>query len=333
MWANLAAPFWLSLIGVGVVAATVWIFRRRWQRYPFPLEARVDQGRSRRLGWTAIAGVLAASAFAPLAVALARPQEVLSRHLEHAEGVDMVIALDVSGSMAAMDFQPSDRLGVAKETIGGFLDRRPHDRIGLVVFAGAAVTICPITLDHDVAHHLLDQISLRTLPDGTAIGLGLGTAVNRLRTSSSESKVIVLVTDGSNNAGQLDPRTAAELARDEGITVHTVLVGRGGKVPIRVWMRDPRTGRETSQIRNVEVDVNPELLAEIARSTGGTSFRARDPEALAEVFAQIDTMERTVFTSTRLVRYRERFEGWALAALVLLIAGAVLEGAAGRTPW
>jgi len=146
MCANLAAPFWLSLIGVGVVAATVWILRRRWQRYPFPLEARVDQGRSRRLGWTAIAGVLVASAFAPLAVALARPQEVLSRHLEHAEGVDMVVALDVSGSMAALDFQPSDRLGVAKETIGRFLDRRPHDRIGLVVFAGAAVTICPITL-------------------------------------------------------------------------------------------------------------------------------------------------------------------------------------------
>ena len=104
-------------------------------------------------------------------------------------------------------------------------------------------------------------------------------------------------------------------------------------MPIRVWMRDPRTGREKSQIRNVEVDINPELLAEIARSTGGTSFRARDPEALEEVFAEIDTMERTVFTSTRLVRYRERFEPWALAALVLLVAGAVLEGVAGRMPW
>jgi len=328
-----AAPLWLSLIGIGVLAAALWIVRRRWQRYPFPLEARVDRKGSRRIGWTALAGVLAAAAFVPLAVALARPQEVLSRLLEHAEGVDMVVALDVSGSMAALDFQPSDRLGVAKETIGRFLDRRPHDRIGLVVFAGAAVTICPITLDHDVAHHLLDQVKLRTLPDGTAIGLGLGTAVNRLRSSSSESKVVVLVTDGSNNAGQLDPRTAAELARDEGVTVHTVLVGRGGKVPVPVWMRDPRTGRETSQIRNVEVDVNPELLAEIARSTGGTSFRARDPEALEEVFAEIDTMERTIFTSTRLVRFRERFEPWALAALVLLVVGVVLEGAAGRMPW
>jgi len=277
--------------------------------------------------------MLAALAFAPLAVSLARPQEVLSRQLEHAEGVDMVIALDISGSMAALDFQPTDRLGVAKETIAGFLDRRLHDRIGLVVFAGAAVTICPLTLDHEVADHLLEQIELRALPDGTAIGLGLGTAVNRLRSSTSDSKVVVLVTDGSNNAGQLDPRTAADLARDEEITVHTVLVGRGGRVPIPVWMRDPRTGREFSQIQNVEVDINPELLAEIARSTGGTSFRARDPEALAEVFTEIDRMEKTVFTSTRLVRYRERFEPWALAALVLLAAGVVLEGVAGRTPW
>jgi Ca-activated chloride channel family protein len=330
---RLAAPLWLAVGGIGVVAAVVWLLRRRWQRYPFPLAGRIETRRLGRFSSTATAGVLAAMAFAPLAVSLARPQEVLSRHLEHAEGVDMVIALDVSGSMAALDFQPTDRLGVAKETIARFLERRPHDRIGLVVFAGAAVTICPLTLDHEVADHLLEQVELRTLPDGTAIGLGLGTAVNRLRSSTSDSKVVVLVTDGSNNAGQLDPRTAAELARDEEITVHTVLVGRGGKVPIPVRMRDPRTGRESSQIQNVEVDINPELLAEIARSTDGTSFRARDPEALAEVFSEIDRMEKTVFTSTRLVRYRERFEPWALAALILLAAGVVLEGAAGRTPW
>jgi Ca-activated chloride channel family protein len=330
---RLAAPLWLALGGVGVLAAVLWLLRRRWQRYPFPLSGRTGETRTGRFSWTATAGLLVALAFAPLAVSLARPQEVLSRHLEHAEGVDMVIALDISGSMAALDFQPTDRLGVAKETIADFLDRRPHDRIGLVVFAGAAVTICPLTLDHEVANHLLEQVELRTLPDGTAIGLGLGTAVNRLRASTSESKVVVLVTDGSNNAGQLDPRTAAELARDERITVHTVLVGKGGKVPIPVWMRDPRTGREFSQIQNVEVDINPELLAEIARSTGGTSFRARDPEALAEVFSEIDRMEKTVFTSTRLVRYRERFEPWALAALVLLAAGVLVEGVAGRTPW
>ncbi len=330
---RLASPWWLALVCVGVFAVVVWILRRRWQRYPFPIGARLRSARERAPSWTTVGGVAAALAFVPLAVSLARPQEVLSRQLEHAEGVDMVIAVDISGSMAALDFQPSDRLGVAKEMIGDFILERPHDRIGLVIFAGAAVTICPLTLDHEVALHLLREVRLRTLPDGTAIGLGLGTAVNRLRTSTADSKVVVLVTDGSNNAGQLDPQTAAELASAEGITVHTVLVGRGGKVPIPVVMRDPRTGREHSQIQNVEVEINPELLAEISRSTGGTSFRARDPEALEDVFAEIDRMERTVFTSTRLVRYRERFEPWAIFALVLLVAGVVVEGVFGRTPW
>ena len=330
---RLAAPLWLALAGVGVVAIVVWVLRRRWQRYPFPINSRLETSRARVPAWTTVGGVAVALAFVPLALSLARPQEVLSRQLEHAEGVDMVVAVDVSGSMAALDFQPSDRLGVAKEMIGDFIEERPHDRVGLVIFAGAAVTICPLTLDHDVALQLLRQVRLRTLPDGTAIGLGLGTAVNRLRTSTADSKVVVLVTDGSNNAGQLDPRTAAELASAEDITVHTVLVGRGGLVPIPVWMRDPRTGREHSQIQNVEVEINPELLAEISRATGGTSFRARDPEALEDVFAEIDRMERTVFTSTRLTRYRERFEPWAILALVLLVAGVVVEGAIGRTPW
>jgi Ca-activated chloride channel family protein len=330
---RLAAPWWLALAGVGVVAVTLWVLRRRWQRYPFPIGARVVASARRLPSSTAIAGILAALVFVPLSVSLARPQEVLSRNLEHAEGVDMVIALDVSGSMAALDFQPTDRLGVAKEMIADFIAGRPHDRIGLVIFAGAAVTICPVTLDHDVALHLLEQVQLHSLPDGTAIGLGLGTAVNRLRSSTAESKVVVLVTDGSNNAGQLDPQTAAELAAAEGITVHTVLVGQGGKVPIPVRLRDPRSGREYTQVQNVEVEINPELLAEIARTTGGTSFRARDPEALEEVFSEIDRMQTTVFTSTRLVRYREEFEPWAWAALALLLVGTVLEGVAGRMPW
>jgi Ca-activated chloride channel family protein len=275
----------------------------------------------------------AALALVPLAVALARPQEVLSRMLEHAEGVDLVVALDVSGSMAALDFQPSDRLGVAKEMISEFIRGRPEDRIGLVVFAGAAVTICPLTLDHDVARHLLDRVELHALPDGTAIGLGLGTAVNRLRSSEAKSKVVVLVTDGSNNAGQLDPRTAAELAAAEDITVHTVLVGRGGTVPIPVRLQDPRTGREFTQVQNVEVEINPELLAEISRTTGGTSFRARDAAALADVFDEIDRMERTTFTSVRMVRYRELFEPWAAGALALLLAAVAVEGIGGRTLW
>jgi Ca-activated chloride channel family protein len=330
---RLASPPWLALVALALIALAVWLVRRRWQRFPFP--AADEGGRAPRwtLARTTMAGLLVALSLAPLAVALARPQEVLSRRLERAEGVDLIVALDVSGSMAALDFQPTDRLGVAKEVIGSFIGQRVNDRIGLVVFAGAAVTLCPLTLDHDVLQHMLDQVELETLPDGTAIGLGLGTSISRLRTSESSSKVVVLVTDGSNNTGQLDPMTAAELAAGEGITVHTVLVGRGGTVPIPVREQDPRTGRVRRRIVEVQVDVNPELLAEISRSTGGTSFRARDPEALQDVFNQIDRLQKTEFTSTRLVRYRERFEPWALAAFLMVIGGVLVEGIGGSTPW
>ena len=330
---RLASPWWLALAGVAIVLVALWLLRRRWQRFPFP-DVGAALGRSGRLPErTVMAGVLAALALAPLAVALARPQEVLSRRLEHAEGVDLVIALDVSGSMSALDFKPTDRLGVAKEVIDSFLDRRPDDRFALVVFAGAAVTLCPLTLDHDVARHLLDEVRHGTLPDGTAIGLGLGTAVARLRHSEAESKVIVLVTDGSNNTGQLDPVNAAEMAADLGITVHTVLVGRSGPVPVPIERRDPRTGRVVREVRQMEMEINPELLAELARITGGSSFRARDADALEKVFDTIDELEKTEFTSTRLVHYRERFEPWAVAALVVLLLAASLEGVAGRTPW
>jgi Ca-activated chloride channel family protein len=327
---RLASSWWLIVAALTVVASALWLVRRRWQRFPFPGTAPARWSVPSR---TTIAGVLAAAAFVPLAVSIARPQEVLSRQLERAEGVDLVVALDISGSMAALDFQPTDRLGVAKEVIGRFLAQRTNDRLGLVVFAGAAVTLCPLTLDHDVVQQLLDQIELDALPDGTAIGLGLGTAVNRLRMSDADSKVVVLVTDGSSNAGELDPITAAELAAREGVTVHTVLVGRGGRVPVPVTQTDPRTGREHRRVVEVEVQINPELLAEIARISGGTSFRARDPKALEDVFATIDALEKTEFTSTRLVRYREKFEPWALAALLLLMGSTLLESALGDTPW
>jgi len=330
---RLASPWWLVLVAAALLLLVLWLLRRRWQRFPFP-DVAVALGRGGRLPErTVTAGVLVALALVPLAVALARPQEVLSRRLERAEGVDLVVALDVSGSMSALDFEPTDRLGVAKEVIGSFLDGRANDRFALVIFAGAAVTLCPLTLDHAVAQHLLDEVEMRRLPEGTAIGLGLGTAVARLRNSEADSKVVVLVTDGSNNTGQLDPVNAAEMAAGLDISVHTVLVGQGGLVPVPILERDPRTGRVHRRVQQMEMEINPELLAELARLTGGSSFRARDPKALEEVFKAIDALEKTEFTSTKLVRYRERFEPWAAAAMVILLLGTALEGLAGRTPW
>ena len=330
---RLASPWWLVLVAAALLLLVLWLLRRRWQRFPFP-DVAVALGRGGRLPErTVAAGVLTALALVPLAVALARPQEVLSRRLERAEGVDLVVALDVSGSMSALDFEPTDRLGVAKEVIGSFLDGRANDRFALVIFAGAAVTLCPLTLDHAVAQHLLDEVEMGRLPEGTAIGLGLGTAVARLRNSEADSKVVVLVTDGSNNTGQLDPVNAAEMAAGLDITVHTVMVGQGGLVPVPIFERDPRTGRVHRRVQQMEMEINPELLAELARLTGGSSFRARDPKALEEVFKAIDALEKTEFTSTKLVRYRERFEPWAMAALVILLLGTALEAFAGKTPW
>ena len=330
---RIASPWWLGLIAVAIVLMVLWLLRRRWQRFPFPDVAAALGSAGRIPERTVMAGVLVALALAPLAVALARPQEVLSLRLERAEGVDLVVALDVSGSMSALDFEPTDRLGVAKEVIGQFLDGRANDRFALIVFAGAAVTLVPLTLDHAVAQHLLDEVQMGSLPDGTAIGLGLGTAVARLRNSEADSKVVVLVTDGSNNTGQLDPINAAEMAAELDITVHTVLVGRNGMVPVPIPVRDPRTGRVKHQIRQMEMEINPELLAEVARITGGSSFRARDSKGLEEVFEAIDGLEKTEFTSTKLVRYRERFEPWAVASLVMLLLGTALEGFLGKTPW
>ncbi|NOZ79610.1 MAG: VWA domain-containing protein [Acidobacteria bacterium] len=330
---RLAHPAWLVLAAVGVICLVLWTFRRLWQRYPFPVTTPWSGRAAMTAGATTLAGVLAAAAFVPLAVGAARPQEVLSRQLAHSQGVDIVIALDTSGSMAALDFRPSNRLEVAKKVISRFIAGRPNDRIGLVVFSGAAVTLCPLTLDHRVAQQLLARARLGMLPDGTAIGMGLGVAVNRLRHSKARSKVIVLVTDGSNNAGALDPMTAARLAAQQGIRVHTILVGRGGIVPIPMKYRDPFTGEIMTRVRRARVDVNPQLLETIARTTGGVAFRARSSDALAQIFKQIDRMEKTRFTSTKLVQYRERFEPWAFGALAMLLVGIAVETAAGRTPW
>jgi len=329
----MAHPWWLLLGLLAVPALAVWLVRRHLQRYPWPTAAPYSGRGAVAVGATVLAGIMASLSIVPLAVAMARPQEVLSREVEHSKGIDIVIALDVSGSMAALDFKPTDRLGVAKDVISRFIADRPNDRIGLVEFAGAAVTLCPLTLDHDVARRLLSRAKLGVLPDGTAIGMGLGTAVNRLRRSKTRSKVIVLVTDGSNNAGELDPMTAAGLAAKEGITVHTVLVGRGGEVPIPIRIQDPMSGRIVRQVRRLRVKVNPELLAEISRKTGGSAFRARDSKALEKVFKAIDAMEKTEFSSTKLVRYRERFGPWAMVGLVLLLGAIGVEGLLGRSAW
>jgi Ca-activated chloride channel family protein len=220
------------------------------------------------------------------------------------EGIDIAIALDMSNSMLAADFKPQNRFHVAKEVLKQFVGRRPNDRIGLVVFAGDAYTQCPLTLDAGMLRQLVDQLRIGGIEDGTAIGNALATAVNRLRESDAKSRVVILITDGDNNAGQVSPLTGAEMARSLGIRVFTILVGRGGMVPFPVGDAFGRTVYEDR-----EFPVNPELLREIARTTGGSYANATDQDSLEHgLQAVLDRMEKTrMFEAAGAARPTELF--------------------------
>jgi Ca-activated chloride channel family protein len=249
-------------------------------------------------------------------VALARPQQGLSLSETETHGVDIMLAIDMSPSMSAQDFQPLNRLTVAKATAREFIRRRPHDRIGLTGFAATAFTQCPLTLDHDALIELLDGLDFGLAEDGTAIGMGLATAVARLRESRTPSKVIVLLTDGANNRGQIDPLTGADLARALGVKVHTILVGRGGLVPVP--LDDPLLGR---RIQMMQMEVDPGALQQISQRTGGRFYRATDAGALAGIYGEIDRLERVPVRSIVYRDYRD------LAPLVLGAAALVLVAA------
>lgn len=268
--------------------------------------------------------VLAALGLALGAAALARPQHGTLREDVTTQGVDIVVALDVSGSMAAEDFQPRNRLAVAKEVVAEFVGRRKSDRVGLVVFAGRSLTKAPPTTDTAVLLRQLEDVRLEMLPDGTAIGSGLATSLTRLRRSQAKSRVVVLVTDGANNAGEIDPATAADMAKAMEVRVYTILVGRGGRVPMPVKVRDPFTGAVSQQTLMTEVQVDEGLLKRIAERTGAEFFRAQDTESLRQIFDRIDRLEKSEIRLAAFRRYRELFPGVLLAAAVLFAAAALL---------
>ena len=254
-----------------------------------------------------------------LFIALARPQLGFSWEETTTEGIDIQLALDVSGSMAAEDFEPLNRLNVAKEVMAEFILGRPGDRIGLIVFAGAAITKSPSTTDRTMLTTILSSVELNTLPDGTAIGMALAGAAARLKESEAESKIVVLVTDGVNTAGHITPSSAAAVCEGLGIKVYTVAVGvqdRPVLVPQRA--RDPFTGRIITKKVPSIVEVDEELLQQIAERTGGQFFSAQNPAALKEIFAVIDELERTPIETRKIVRFQERFAPLAWAALALL---------------
>ncbi|MEO1084236.1 MAG: VWA domain-containing protein [Acidobacteriota bacterium] len=257
-----------------------------------------------------------------LIVAAARPQHgyALEQHLT--EGVDNQIVLDISGSMAAEDFQPRNRLTVAKDVMQEFVDKRRGDRVGIVVFAGQALTKAPLTTDHDMLRVLLDSIELGALPDGTAIGMALASAAARLRDSVASSKVVVLVTDGVNNRGAIDPDSAAAVCEGLGVKVYTIGVGTDGVVPVPVQTRNA-FGRIVTQRHNMEVKVDEELLRSIAERTGGRFFQAIDPASLRQIFEEIDQLEKTEIEVKRYIRHDEAFQPLVWAGLLLLLVPAL----------
>ena len=248
-------------------------------------------------------------------LAVARPQQGLKQSEVESQGVDIVLAIDISPSMMAQDFRPLNRLAVAKETARDFIRQRSHDRLGLVGFAATAFTQSPLTLDHDALIELLRGLDFGLAEDGTAIGMGLATSVARLRESKTPSKVVVLLTDGQNNRGQIDPYTAADLARAYGVKVYTVLVGRGGLVPVPV--EDPRTG--VQRLVSMQMDVDETTMKEIAKRTGGQFWRAVDPAALAQIYGEIDRLERAPIRSTEYREYRD-LGPWILGLAAALLA-------------
>ncbi|MBP7507021.1 MAG: VWA domain-containing protein [Prolixibacteraceae bacterium] len=253
-----------------------------------------------------------------LVIVLARPQSSENWENVSTEGIDIVMAVDVSTSMLARDLRP-DRLEAAKDVASSFIAGRPYDRIGLVVFAGESFTQCPLTTDHPVVTNLLRETATGILQDGTAIGNGLATAVNRLKESEAISKVIILLTDGENNAGEIPPITAAEIAKTFGIRVYTIGVGTIGTAPY------PMQTPFGIQVQNIPVKIDEESLQSIAGLTGGKYFRATSNDKLKQIYAEIDALEKSKIEVKEFSKKQEEFQPFAIAAALLLIAGILFK--------
>ena len=313
---------WLLLLLLILPIMGIWQWMgRRWMGMPalqysntFPLEI---SGLSLLLVLRYLLTPIRYLTLALVIMALARPQSGQVKESVHGEGVDIALALDISGSMASLDFQPKDRLEAAKGVITDFIQKRPYDRIGLVVFASNAYYQSPPTIDQKVLIRLLQQTRLSTelgIEDHTAIGMGLANAANMLKDSKSKSKVVILLTDGVNNAGEIDPLTAAEAAKALGIKVYTIGVGKPGKVPFP--MQD-MFGRQTVAYQESELD--EALLQSIAEISGGQFFRAYDTASLEKIYATIAEMEKSRFEIQRYSRYQERMSWFLIPAMALML--------------
>ncbi len=313
--------FWLLLL-IPFIAVWEWLKRRHQApEVRYPSASHLASLGSNWLGQLRpLLQVMRLLAIALVIVAMARPRtsEENSR-TKSAEGIDIIMAVDVSASMLARDLKPN-RLQATKKVASSFIGDRPNDRIGLVVYAGESYTQTPLTSDHKIVQNSLAGLRHGLIQDGTAIGMGLATAVNRLKDSKAKSKVIILLTDGENNSGEIDPLTAAQLAEEFNIRTYTIGVGTKGTAPTPAAY----DMRGNFIYKRLPVNIDEELLASIASQTGGQYFRATDNEGLQEVYAEIDQLERTKLKELKFYSYDEKFEVFALWALALFAAEVIL---------
>jgi Ca-activated chloride channel homolog len=323
-------PWWL--LALLALPALAWLRGKRGTRPAFlyssvALAKGLERSARSRAG--AFLMALRWIALTLFIIALARPQKTESESSVRASGVDIVIAVDLSGSMESEDFvvnrQRVNRLFIAKDTVKQFVSKRPNDRIGLVAFAGRAYIAAPLTLDHDFLVSNLQRLELHTIEDGTAIGSALSAAVNRLRDLKSKSKIVILMTDGQNNAGKIPPLTAAEAAKALSVKVYTIGVGIRGNAPFP--RMNPFTGGK--EYVPVPVDIDEATLGAIAEKTGGKYYRADSSDTLRRVYAEIDQLEKTEIEVKKYVRRFELF--WIPASVGLLLL--VLEAVLANTVW
>ena len=304
---------WLGLVILPMIAYYVLLQRRNRAEFRYSNVATSEGAEANiKSKLIHLPFVLRMLVVALLVVVLARPQSTSSWQDVTAEGIDIVMALDISGSMLAEDLKPN-RLEASKKVAQTFIGNRPNDRLGLVVFAGESFTQCPLTTDHSVILNLFNDVKSGMLEDGTAIGMGLATSVKRLKDSEAISKVVILLTDGENNSGSIAPGTAAEIAKEFGVRVYTIGVGTKGMAPMPYPGPFGRT-----QYQDVEVKINEELLTRIAEMTGGQYFRATDNSSLEAVYSEIDELEKSKIDVTEYRKRKEEFMPFAILALILL---------------
>jgi Ca-activated chloride channel homolog len=320
---RLASILWL-IPALFVMARVAMLLRDRRDlrsAFTFPSLTLFRRGGSIRTAFSFLPFLLEIVGTLLLIVALARPQRVLRSAANDRFGIDIVIALDASGSMAAEDFRPRNRFAVAKEIISDFIDRRQDDRIGIVTFGVRAATRVPITYDHDAAQAILSRAQVGENGDGTAIGQAIATAINRLKTSQTRSRIIILVTDGVSNSGSIEPITAAALAARLGIKVYTIGVGSRGEVMIPMKVQNPFTGALETVYRTFRADLDEETLNAIARMTGAEYFRATDPKSFNAVLARIDSLEKSRLAAPKREHIDELYPLPLRLAMVLLTLG------------